>query len=231
MDVALLLAPSVAEKCSGPFRGNLTFYDVPPGAPLTGTLSQGAGGCELAGPISWEALSGEAIGKARGDVLTVRVLGERIEGGKSRKVDWRADLPRAAVGLAESMKVTLRRFTKAPEIHLGGLGVKTTTVNADVEVLSPLHFNLKVVEARCEVETNGEAVASGVKEKFLVYGGRSNKIQIPVVVNNGAAIAAAGSTLMKGGKVEGKLTGLARLRLPGGDVDFPIEFPVKISLY
>jgi len=30
--------------------------------------------------------------------------------------------------------------------------------------------------------------------------------------------------------VDWKLTGLARLRLPGGDVDFPIEFPVKLSL-
>ncbi len=230
MDVALLLAPSVAEKCSGQFRGNLTFYDAPPGAPLAGTFSQGAAGCELAGSVSWEALSGEAIGKARGDVLTVRVQGERIDGGKARKVDWGAPVPRAAVGLTESMKVTLRRFTKAPEIHLDGLGMKTTTVNADVEVLSPLRFNLKVVEARCEVEANGRAVASGGKEKFLVYGGRANKIQIPIAVNNGAAVAAAGSTLMKGGKVDGKLTGHARLRLPGGDVDFPIEFPVKLSL-
>ncbi len=230
MDVALLLAPSVAEKCTGKFRGSLTFYDAPPGAALEGTLSPGAGGCELAGSVSWEALSGEAIGKARADVLTVRVQGERVDGGKARKVDWGAAVPRAAVSLTESMKVTLRRFTKAPEIHLGGLGMTTTTVNADVEVLSPLRFNLKVVEARCEVEVNGRAVASGVREKFLVYGGRTNRIQIPIAVNNGAALAAAGSTLMKGGKVDGKLTGLARLRLSGGDVDFPIEFPVKLSL-
>lgn len=230
MDVALLLAPAVAGKCAGQFRGNLTFFDAPPGAPLAGTLSPGAGGCELAGSISWAALSGEAIGKARADVLTVRVQGDRIEAGKTRKVDWGATVPRAAVQLTESMRVTLRRFTKPPEIHLGGLGVKTTTVNADVEVLSPLRFNLKVVEARCDVETNGKHVASGLKEKFLVYGGRTNKIQLPIVVNNGAALAAAGSTLMKGGKVDGRLTGLARLRLPGGDVDFPIEFPVKLSL-
>ena len=69
-----------------------------------------------------------------------------------------------------------------------------------------------------------------MKEKFIVFGGRANRIRISVAVDNGAALAAAGSTLTSGGNVDGKLTGLARLRLPGGDVDFPIEFPVKLSL-
>ncbi len=230
MDVALVIAPSAAGKCAGPFRGTLTFYDAPPGAPVAGTLAPGPGGCELAASLPWSAFSGETIARARADVLTVRFQGEWNDRGKARSVDWGAPVPRAAVALTESMKVTVRRFTKAPEIHLGGLGVKTTSVNADVEVYFPLAFNLKVLEARCEVETNGRIVATGVKEKFLVYGGRANKVQFPIVVNNGAALAAAGSTLAKGGKVDGKLTGLARLRLPGGDVDFPLDFPVKLAL-
>lgn len=126
--------------------------------------------------------------------------------------------------------MTLRRFMKTPDIHVGGLGLKTTTVNAEVEVLSPLHFNLRVAEARYKVEANGKEVASGAKERFLVHGGRPNRIQVPISVNNGAAIAAAGSTLARGGKIDGKLTGLARLRFPGGDLELPIEFPVKLSL-
>ena len=230
MGIALVLGPSVAGSCTGQARGTLTFFGAPPGAPLAGTLAQGPGGCELAGSVSWSALPAEAFGRARGDVLAVRFQGERTEGGKAQRVEWGADVPRAAVGLSESMRVTLRRFVKAPEIHLGGLGMRTTTVNAAVEVVSPLQFNLRVLEARYEVEANGRQVASGVKEKFIVYGGRSNRIEVPIAVSNGAAIAAAGSTLVKGGKVDGKLTGLARLRLPGGDVDFPIEFPVKLSL-
>lgn len=230
MGVALVLAPSAAGSCTGQARGNLTFFGAPPGAPLAGTLAQGPGGCELAGSVSWSALPAEAFGRARGDVLEVRFQGERKGGGKATPVDWGAPVPRAAVGLTESMRVTLRRFVKAPEIHFGGLGVKTTTVNAEVEVLSPLQFNLKVLEARYEVEVNGRKVASGVKSKFIIHGGRANRVEVPIEVRNGAAIAAAGSTLVKGGKVDGKLTGLARLRLAGGDVDFPIEFPVKLSL-
>lgn len=229
--MALVLAPFAVGDCSGRVHGSLTFFDAPPGAPLEGTLAPGPGGCEVAGTVSWGALSAEALAKARGDLLAVRFQGERTdERGRSRTVDWGAQVPRAAVGLTESMKVTLRRFVKVPEIHLGGLGVKTTTVNAEMEVLSPLRFDLKVIEARYEVEANGRTVASGVKEKFIVHGGRANRVEVPISVGNGAALAAAGSTLFKGGKVDGKLTGLARLRLPGGDVDFPIEFPVKLSV-
>lgn len=230
MTVALVLAPNAVGECSGQARGSLEFFDAPPGAPLAGTLTPGPGGCELTGSISWSGVPAEAIGRVRGDVLPVRFQGERTEGGKPRKVDWGAEVPRAAVGLTESMKVTLRRFVTTPEIDLEGLGVKTTTVNAQAEVLSPLRFDLRVLEARYEVEANGRTIASGVKEKFIVHGGRVNRIEVPIAVSNGAALAAAGSTVFRGGKVDGKLTGLARLRLPGGDVDFPIEFPVKLSL-
>jgi hypothetical protein len=32
-----------------------------------------------------------------------------------------------------------------------------------------------------------------------------------------------------GGRDEGMLTGIARLRVPAGELEFPIEFPVKLS--
>lgn len=229
--LTLILGESAVPACTGHVRGTVTFFDASPGASMAGPLVPGPEGCQVSAPISYDAFSVEAIGRARGDVLEVRFVGERTGQGKSQGIDWKASVPRAAVQLTESMRVTLRRFTKSPEIHLGGLGVKTTKVNADVELFVPLRFNLKVIEVRCEVEVNGKNVASGEKEKFIVYGGRANRIRIPVSVNNGAVLSAAGSALVKGGKVDGKMTGLARLRLPGGDVDFPLEFPVKLSLW
>ncbi|MHB1047002.1 MAG: LEA type 2 family protein [Thermoanaerobaculia bacterium] len=228
--VALVLAKGAAGACAGPFRGTLEFYGAGPGARFDGALKKGPGGCEMAARLPWNALPAGAVSRARTDAVTVRFVGEVADVGRARAADWSATIPRAAVALTESMRVTLRRFVRSPEIHLGGLGVKTTAMNAEVEVLSPLAFDLRVVEARYEVEANGRKVASGVKEKFIVHGGRANRIEVPVTVQNGAAIAAAGKTLVKGGKVDGKLTGRARLRFPGGDVDFPLELPVKLSL-
>ena len=228
--LALVLAPGAAGACSGRFHGTVAFYGAGPGARLSGTLTPAAGGCEAGGRLPWSALPAGAVSRARADAVAVRFVGEVTDAGRTRAADWGATVPRAAVGLTESMRVTLRRFVREPDIHLGGLGVKTTTMNAEVEVLSPLAFDLRIVEARYEVEANGRKVASGVKEKFIVHGGRTNRIEVPVTVQNGAAIAAAGKTLVKGGKVDGKLTGHARLRFPGGDVDFPVDFPVRMSL-
>jgi hypothetical protein len=228
--VALLVAPSAVGKCAGQFRGNLTFFNVAPGAQVAGTFSQGSEGCELPASIPWTALPVEVVQGARGDVVTVRFRGERIEGKKARKVDWGATIPRTAVQLTEPGKATLRRFASATDLTLGPLGLNTTTLNAEIAVRSPLHFHLRVMEVRTELEVDGKVVASGLKQNFLIFGGRPNRITFPVTVDNRAMLSAAGSSLAKGAKVEGRLTGVARIRFPAGDIDYPVEFPILLSL-
>ena len=51
-----------------------------------------------------------------------------------------------------------------------------------------------------------------------------------MTINHKALLSATGNVLAQMGKVEGKLTGLVRLRLPAGDVDFPVEFPVLLKM-
>lgn len=152
-----------------------------------------------------------------------------MAGSVRRPIDWAATVPRAAIGLTESMKVTLRRFVRVPDLHLGSVGFRSTTVKADVGVTLPLHFDLRFLEARCEVEVNGRKVASGGREKFILHAGRENRLEIPVTVDNGELLAAAGKTVVSRGKVEGHLVGVARLRVAAGDVEFPFEFPVRLS--
>lgn len=230
LGVVLLISPSAAGKCAGQFRGELGFLDAAPGVQIAGTFTAGPQACELRTSIPWPALHEEAVQRARNDGLSVRVRGERIEGGKKTRVAWVAPVPRGAIQFAEPMKATLPRFAQAKDMRIGALGLEATTVDAEIVVRSPLRFHLRVLHVRCELQLEGLVVASGHKENFLIFGGRPNPIAFPVNVNNRAMLTAMGSGLAKGAQAEGKLVGVARIRLSGGDVDVPVEFPVNISL-
>jgi hypothetical protein len=128
------------------------------------------------------------------------------------------------------MKVTLRRFVRVQETHLGHVGLERITVNIDLDILVPLGFDLKFLEARYTMDVNEKRVSRGQKEKFLLHAGRWNRLEFPIEIEYRGLLAAAGKAAVSGGRVEGKLTGLARLRLPSGDLDFPFEFPVRIAL-
>jgi hypothetical protein len=227
--LALQLAPA-AGKCAGAYRGDLAFFDAAPGIRIAGSLAPVAGRCELPASISWGALTAEAVHGARSDVLKVRFRGEVADRRRARKVDWAGTIPREAIQPAEPMTATLRRFARATDIQLGGLGLAKTTVHAEVAVRSPLKFHLRVMQLRCELEIDGKVVATGTKDNFLIFAERPNPITFPVTVDNRAALSAAGKGIARGARAEGRLVGVARLRFPGGDVDFPVEIPVRVSL-
>lgn len=228
--VALLVAPSAAGKCAGQFRGELGFLDAASAVQIAGNFAPGPQACELRTTLAWPDLHEKAVQGAGNDGLRVRVRGERTEGRKKTKIAWAAPVPRAAIQFTEPMKVTLPRFAQAKDIRLGALGLEATTVDAEIVVRSPLRFHLRVMQVRCELQMEGLVVATGHKDNFLIFGGRPNPIAFPVSVNNRAMLSALGSGLAKGAQAEGKLVGVARIRLSGGDVDVPVEFPVKVSL-
>jgi hypothetical protein len=72
------------------------------------------------------------------------------------------------------------------------------------------------------------SIASRRREKFLLHAGRVNRLMLPVELSNGGVLSGLWKAAT-GGRVEGVLTGIAKLRVPAGELEFPFEFPVKLS--
>lgn len=229
-DITMVLSANTVKKCAGQYRGQLLFYEATPAINVSGTLKSMAGACEMTATVPWNGLSEQVVRNARGDVLQVRFRGELIAGKAVTKVNWALSAPKANVLLTEPMRDTLKRFAKATDLHIGSIGLKASTVNADINLQSPLAFELRVLQATCELEIHGTVVATGVKQSFILASGRPTLLSIPVTINHKALLSATGNVLVQMGKVDGKLSGLVRVRLPGGDVDFPMEFPVSLKL-
>lgn len=229
--LALLLTPGTPERCAGTARGTLSLFGLPLGAAAEGTLASGPAGCEVTFVLPFGAFPAEILEHAVADVLEVRLAGEVDDGRSVKPADWTGRIPRGALQLSEPAKVTLRRFVKVNDVKTGSVGLTKTTVNVSVDVLVPFRFDFRILEASCSVELNGRDVAKGRREKVLLHGGRSSRVDVPVTLENGEILAAAGRTTANNGKLVGRLKGIGRVKLPTGELDFPFDFPVSISLF
>jgi hypothetical protein len=229
-DIGMVLTDGTVKKCAGTYRGVMQFFEAPHGVKVTGLLKTNAGACELTASLPWADLPEKLIQLTRSDMLQVRFKGELMDGKTVTKVNWMLPAPMSAVLLTEPLKNTVQRFAKATDVQLGSLSLKSSTVNADITVQSPLVFDLRVLHATCELEIHGKVVATGIKENFILNAKRTTSLRIPVTLNHKALLSATGNVLTQMGKVEGKLVGWVRVKLPGGDVDLPLEFPIKLTL-
>lgn len=229
-DVGMLLTAGTVKKCTGTYRGVMQFFEATPGIKVSGPMKNNAGTCELTATVQWSDLPEKVLQLARGDMLQVRFKGDLVDGKTITPVNWMLPAPKAAVLLTEPMKNTVQRFAKATDMQLGSLGLKSSTLNADISVQSPLGFDLRVLHATCELEIHGKVVATGLKENFVIKANRTTSLRIPVTLNHKSLLSATGNVVSQMGKVDGKLVGWVRIKLPGGDVDFPLEFPIKLTL-
>jgi hypothetical protein len=217
-----------AAPCGERLKGSFSVFGSG-GIPIDGTVApHPEGGCSVRFEMPFSAVGPEVLAKANVTAIGWSLGGELSGKGKPRRVSWAGSVPREAVRLTESMKVTLRRFVAVKETHVESLGVGTSTLNADLELKNPLAFDLRFVEAAYELTVDGKPLAKGRREKFLLHAGRANRLLLPVELSHGGVLSGLWKAAT-GGHVEGVLTGIAKLRVPAGELELPFEFPVKLS--
>lgn len=213
------------------FRGLVRFFNGPPEIPVDSGLTTLPGGrSAVRFFVSYAALPQDLLERSRLDRIDYQLTGQMSSGSRAEPFDSKGSIARENVQLNESMKITLQRFVRVEDVSLGRVGVRQATVSVDVDVLVPLSFDLRFLEASCEVSVADKPLASGRREKFILHAGRWNRLRIPVALDYGALLKVAGRTASSRGPIQGQLTGLARLRIPSGSLDFPFAFPVKLSL-
>jgi len=217
-----------AAPCGERLKGSFSVFGSR-GIPVDGiVVPHPEGGCSVRFEMPFSTVGPEVLAKANLTAVAWSLGGELLAKGKPRRASWAGSVPREAVSLTESMKVTLRRFVAVKETHVESLGVGKSTLNVDLELKNPLAFDLRFVEAAYELTVGGKPLAKGRREKFLLHAGRANRLMLPVVLSHGGVFSGLWKTAT-GGRVEGVLTGIAKLRIPAGDLEFPFEFPVKLS--
>jgi hypothetical protein len=198
------------------------------GIPVDGTVTTvTAGGCSIRFEIPFSAFGPDVLAKANVPAVAWSLAGARSVNGTQRPVTWAGSIPRERVRLTEPMNETLSRFVSVKNVRIGSLGVGTSTVTVDVDLKNPLAFDLQFVDAAYELTVDGEPLARGRKERFLLHARRLSRLVLPVELSSAGIL----SGLLKaatGEPVEGVLTGIAKLHVPAGELDLPFKFPVTL---
>jgi LEA14-like dessication related protein len=130
----------------------------------------------------------------------------------------------------EGEKETAERFVRLGSLQLTSLSIFQSEAQAEVSVRNPFSFPLKVASARYELFANGRAVGSGETQGLILHPRQENTLDLPVELEHGALIAAAGSALAGGGEIDGRLQGQLQVRLATGDVAVPLDLSGRMSL-
>ena len=200
------------------------------GIPVDGNVApRPEGGCAVRFDVPFSSVGPEVLAKAKQPAVEWSLGGELSGKGNPRRVTWAGSVPREAVRLTESISATLSRFVRVREVSVGNLGFGGSMVTVDLEILQPLSLDLRIADASYELVVAGTVVASGNQGNFLLHGRRKNMLQLPVNLDHGGLLAAVGKVAWSG-SVKGMLSGVAKLRVPAGDLDFPFEFPVTLSM-
>lgn len=149
-----------------------------------------------------------------------------VSGGTA--VAWSATRRWAEVEV-DGRKEAMSSFVTLDAISLTEFSLFSSAARAEMTARNPLSFPVRLARTEYRLQVAGREVGAGATAGILLRPNRSTTLELPIALDHGQLLAAAGSALRSGGQVEGQLQGTLVVRLPGGDVPMPFDLSGKFS--
>jgi LEA14-like dessication related protein len=105
----------------------------------------------------------------------------------------------------------------------------SSEARAQLSVRNPFSFALKIARMEYALSADGRDVGTGRTQGLILHPLQQNVLELPIDVNHGELLSAAGGALASGGDVAVKLTGRLVVRLKGGDISVPLALSGNLS--
>jgi LEA14-like dessication related protein len=125
----------------------------------------------------------------------------------------------------------VQSFARFGGARFKGLTLSETSGEATVVLYNPFRFDLPVKNVTYSVHASDRRLGGGSKTGFLIRGGRENEIALPIAASNSELISAAGTAVLGGGAIEGRLVGSISLKVGRDEITVPVNLPgaVRVS--
>jgi len=90
-------------------------------------------------------------------------------------------------------------------------------------VRNPFSFPLRIAETEYTLSAEGREVGGGSTRGMILHPTQNNVLSLPVEIDHGALLSAAGKALLSGGDVRVELNGKLVVRMKGGDIPVPLH--------
>ena len=209
---------------SGPFSGWLSLNGSRSEIPVTGSALSSLKRVQITVKVKYAAVPEDWLNRFRRSDFDYRLRGQ-IAG--ARNIDWAGSKFYSEVQ-AETRENGGSDFVKLSSIVLTQATPTEIAAHAQVSIQNPLSFPLKLASTSYRLSVKGREVGSGATQSVALVPAQ-NTLDLPINLDHGKLLAAAGSALRSGG-VQARLEGTLVIRLPGGDISIPLDLSGKFAL-
>jgi LEA14-like dessication related protein len=215
--VATLSGPA-AELPAGAFAGRLSLNGSPAELPVAGTVSHARNEWRLPVVVRYADVPADWADRFRPETFTYRLRGG--VGGTVR--EWTGTHAWKDVEV-ESDRDTLSGFLELAHVELTRFSLLESEATAELALRNPFAFPLKIAETRYTLDADGRPVGEGGTQGRILHPRQRNVVPLPIEIDHGELLSAAGRAIVSGGEVAVRLRGHLVLRLNGGDITIPLN--------
>jgi len=222
---ATLVGPAAGAR-AGPFSGRISVNGSAAEVPISGRAE--ATGARLRIPLTvrYSDVPQDWANRFRADTFDYRVIG-RVAG--TAPVEWTGTARWDDVGV-EGERETVQRFVRLVTLEVTDVSLFSSEARAVLAVRNPFSFPLTVASSRYRVSVDGRVLGAGSTRGMILRPRQESTALLPLEVEHGALIAAAGGAVLSGEPVPARLAGALTIRLPRGDVAVPIDLAGRLSV-
>jgi len=222
----VILSGAEAGAADGAFSGSVSLNGSPSEVPVTGLARVSGKRLEISLKIRYRDVPEDWIKRFRASDFDYRLRG-RVAGGNP--VEWSGSRRWGDVEV-ENREAGASSFVRLTSLQLTEFSLFASSARAEVTVRNPFAFPLKVASATFRLFAEGIEVGSGAAGEMILRPAQETTLKLPIDVDHGQLLAAAGSALRSGGDVEGRLRGALVIRLPSGDIPVPLDLEGRFSV-
>ncbi|HEV8610749.1 MAG TPA: LEA type 2 family protein [Thermoanaerobaculia bacterium] len=221
---ATLVGPAAGAR-GGSFSGRISVNGSSAEIPISGRAE--AIGARLRIPLTlrYSDVPQDWANRFRADTFDYRVVGR----AGATPVQWTGTARWDDVGV-EGERETVQRFVRLVTLEVTDVSLFSSDARAVVAVRNPFSFPLTVASSRYRVSADGRLLGTGSTRGMILRPRQESTVLLPLEVEHGALIAAAGGAVLSGEAVPARLAGALTIRLPRGDVAVPIDLVGRLSV-
>lgn len=222
-NLRVTLSGPAADLAPGPFRGSIAINGSASEMAVTGTVTHAGGEWRLPVVVRYADVPADWADRFASDGFTYRL---RASGAAPR--EWTGKRAWKDVEL-EGGKEALSEFLTLGDVSLTDVSLLSSEAQAQLTVRNPFAFPLKIAAAEYVLFAEGREIGSGQTQGMILHPSQKNVLTLPIDVDHGALLAAAGGAVLSGGDVAVRLNGKLVVRLKGGDVVVPLALSGNLS--
>jgi len=169
------------------------------------------------------------LGRVGGRSVEFSLRGNLQSGNVSVPV-WAVGTLKAGTGDFRIPKTAVLPFARFGGARFKGLSFSETEGEATALLYNPFAFPLDIKDISYTILSGDRTLCTGARHGIRIHPGRENEVSLPVVAKNAGLVAAVGSAVGSGGRIEGRLIASVTLKTGGEDTTLPVDLPGAIEV-